>query len=373
MIRWRATLEALGWGRARNGSNTFQASGVMKRTASWSSQTGLGEAASRARTPQQYQAVRATGFIQTIWHRPGPGAPGAWHPGVGYVTASGAGNGHDRVRPARPGRGGAGDPSPGYSPFTSEPGMPSRGWILAAGVALVGAAWVAACGGGNGGDVTGPPANTPPTANFGVQCTGLSCTFTDSSSDAEGAIASWQWRFGDDGTATDQNPTHDYAAPGSYSATLTVTDGAGATDSIAKPVDVTAPTAELACTNATAAGTATTCSLTLPAQAAVKAVVTDATTCEATGDLFAFTAPVADTLTTDGCTAPVGTQADVPSSPAGTQVSLEFIGGLTQFSSAVQVTGQYPEWKLAIEDAVGAPFPADFKDLGVTLTVVPGP
>jgi hypothetical protein len=102
-------------------------------------------------------------------------------------------------------------------------------------------------------------------------------------------------------------------------------------------------------------------------------VVTDLTTCQATGDLFAFTAPVADTLTTDGCTAPVGTQADVPSSPAGTAVTLEFIAGLTQYSSAIQVTGQYPEWKLGIEDAVGAPFPADYKDMGVTLTVVPGP
>ncbi|HEX3275789.1 MAG TPA: PKD domain-containing protein [Gemmatimonadales bacterium] len=251
--------------------------------------------------------------------------------------------------------------------------MPSRGWILAAGVTLMGAATVAACGGDGGGDVTQPPANTPPTANFGVQCTGLSCTFSDSSSDAESSITAWQWRFGDGGTATDRNPTHGYATAGSYSATLTVSDSAGAVDSITKAVDVTAPTAELVCTNAPAPGTPTTCSLTLPEQAAVKAVVTSPTTCQATGDLFAFTAPVADTLTTDGCLAPVGTQADVPSSPAGTTVSFEFLAGLTQYSSAIQVTGQYPTWTLGIEDAVGAPFPADYLDMGVTLTVVPGP
>ena len=250
--------------------------------------------------------------------------------------------------------------------------MPSRGWILGAGVALAGSAFVAACGGGNG-DVTGPPANTPPTANFGVQCTGLSCTFSDSSSDAEGSIKAWLWSFGDGGTATDRNPTHGYTAAGSYTATLTVTDSAGAVDSIAKPVQVTAPTAELVCANAPAPGAASTCSLTLPEQAAVTAAITDPTTCQASGDLFAFTAPVADTLTTDGCTAPVGTQVAIPSSPAGTQISLEFIGGLTQYSSAIQVSGQYPTWKLGIEDAVGAPFPADFKDMGVTLTVVPGP
>jgi PKD repeat protein len=248
--------------------------------------------------------------------------------------------------------------------------MPSRGWIFAVGVGLV-----AACGGSNGGDVTGPPGttNTPPTANFGFQCTGLSCTFTDSSSDAESSITAWQWQFGDGGTATDRNPTHGYAAAGSYSAMLTVTDSAGATDSIAKTVQVTAPTAELACTNAAAPGTATTCVITLPEQASVKAVVTDSTACQAVGDLFAFTAPVADTLTTDGCTAPVGTQVELASAPAGTQITFEFIGGLTQYSSAIQVTGQYPEWHLGIEDAVGAPFAPDYKDMGVTLTVTPGP
>jgi PKD repeat protein len=239
--------------------------------------------------------------------------------------------------------------------------------LSAAGVVLF-----AACGGDNGGDVQAP-VNTPPTANFGVQCTGLSCTFSDSSHDAEGSITAWQWRFGDGGTATDQNPTHGYTGAGSYSATLTVTDSAGALDSITKAVEVTAPTAELACTNATAPGGPTTCSITLPEQAAVKAVVTDSTSCQATGDVFAFTAPVADTLTADGCQAPVGTAAELASSPAGTQISFNIVAGLTQYSSAVQVTGQYPEWHLGIEDAVGAPFAPDYKDMGVTLTVVPGP
>jgi hypothetical protein len=40
--------------------------------------------------------------------------------------------------------------------------------------------------------------------------------------------------------------------------------------------------------------------------------------------------------------------------------------------TAVQVSGQYPEWTLVGEDAVGAPFPTDFADMGVTLTVLPG-
>jgi PKD repeat protein len=241
------------------------------------------------------------------------------------------------------------------------------GWVPVAGVVLL-----AACGGDNGGDVQGPPANTPPTADFGADCTGLSCTFSDNSSDAEGSIKGWQWDFGDGATATDQDPVHGYAAAQTYNVTLTVTDSAGATGSVTKPVTVQAPTADLVCTNATTPGTATTCSFTLPEAAAVRAVWTDGTPCEAHGDVFAFTSPVADTLASDGCFTPVGTQVDLASSPAGTQVSFEFTSGLTQYMTAVQVSGQYPEWTLVGEDAVGAPFPTDFADMGVTLTVLPG-
>jgi PKD repeat protein len=246
--------------------------------------------------------------------------------------------------------------------------MRSIGWVPAAAAVLF-----AACG-GNGSDVTGPPgSNTPPTANFGVNCTGLDCTFSDSSSDAEGSIKAWQWNFGDSTTSTDQNPAHSYTAAGTYNATLTVTDSAGASDSITKPVQVQAPTVDLTCTNAAAPGGTTTCSFTLPQQAGVRAVMTDSIPCQAHGDVFAFTAPVADTLTADGCFAPKGTQVTLASTPAGTMVSFNIVSGLTQFMSAVQVSGQYPEWTLAVEDAIGAPFPPDFADMGVTLTVLPGP
>ena len=91
-------------------------------------------------------------------------------------------------------------------------------WILAAGAVVL-----AACG-DNGGNVTQPPGNTPPVANFGVTCSGLTCAFSDSSHDAEGAIQAWKWDFGDGNSSTDQNPTHDYATAQAYNATLTVTD-----------------------------------------------------------------------------------------------------------------------------------------------------
>lgn len=240
-------------------------------------------------------------------------------------------------------------------------------WILAAGTLVL-----AACGGGNGGDVTGPPpTNTPPVANFGVTCTGLTCTFSDSSHDAEGSIKAWQWDFGDGNSSTDQNPVHDYATAQTYNAMLTVTDSGGATNSVTKPVVLTAPTADLTCTDAATPGAPAICSVTLPQAAAVQAVMTDNIPCEAHGDSFIFTAPVADTLTTDGCFAPVGTQVQLAAAPAGTQVTFKITSGLTQFMTAVQVSGQYPEWTLAVEDAVGAPFPPDFADMGVKLTVLP--
>jgi len=61
---------------------------------------------------------------------------------------------------------------------------------------------------------------------------------------------SYEWDFGDGSTATGPTPAHTYDSPGSYTATLTVTDAAGntATDTVTvavQPVaDTTPPTAE---------------------------------------------------------------------------------------------------------------------------------
>ncbi len=84
--------------------------------------------------------------------------------------------------------------------------------------------------------------NQPPTANFTFSCSGLSCSFTSTSSDPDGTIASYSWTFGDGGTATAQNPSHTYGTGGSYTVTLRVTDNQGATSSpVSKTVTVTAP------------------------------------------------------------------------------------------------------------------------------------
>src|SRR5207244_13079388 len=82
--------------------------------------------------------------------------------------------------------------------------------------------------------------NQPPTAAFTQSCSGLSCTFTSTSSDPDGTIASYSWTFGDGATSTAQNPSHPYGAAGTYTVGLTVTDNQGATNSTSHTVALSA-------------------------------------------------------------------------------------------------------------------------------------
>ena len=99
--------------------------------------------------------------------------------------------------------------------------------------------------------------NVPPAASFTTAITALQVQFTDTSSDADGSIASWSWSFGDGTTSSVQDPLHTYAAAGTYNVTLTVTDNQSATGSIGHAVTVdsgatnTAPVAvfSFACTS----------------------------------------------------------------------------------------------------------------------------
>lgn len=90
--------------------------------------------------------------------------------------------------------------------------------------------------------VTVAAPNQAPTANFTSSCSGLSCNFTSTSSDPDGTLAGYSWTFGDGTTSTAQNPSHTFAAGGTYTVSLTVTDNRGAQSAAtAKTVTVTPP------------------------------------------------------------------------------------------------------------------------------------
>ncbi|MDR7300930.1 S8 family serine peptidase [Haloactinomyces albus] len=87
-------------------------------------------------------------------------------------------------------------------------------------------------GGDNGAEPPKDPGNTAPSAGFTVSCSYGSCSFDASgSSDSDGTVADYAWDFGDGSTGNGKTVTHRYAGGGDFTATLTVTDDAGATDS----------------------------------------------------------------------------------------------------------------------------------------------
>ncbi|MFY0573827.1 PKD domain-containing protein [Cystobacter fuscus] len=88
--------------------------------------------------------------------------------------------------------------------------------------------------------------NTPPVANFGVSVSGLTATFSDSSSDSDGSIASRGWTFGDGSGSTATNPSRVYASAGNYDVSLTVTDNGGASHTKTQTVSVGAGYVNLA-------------------------------------------------------------------------------------------------------------------------------
>lgn len=73
--------------------------------------------------------------------------------------------------------------------------------------------------------------NRPPLARFNfTPVTPLSLLpvqFFDQSSDPDGAITCWDWRFGDGVRSNVQNPVHTFSVPGTYGVNLTVCDDRG--------------------------------------------------------------------------------------------------------------------------------------------------
>src|SRR5690606_15633428 len=82
----------------------------------------------------------------------------------------------------------------------------------------------------------------PPTAAFDWPADDLAASFDASgSTDQGGSIENYAWDFGDGETGTGRTVEHEYAAPGGYDVTLTVTDDEGMTGKVTKRVTVTGP------------------------------------------------------------------------------------------------------------------------------------
>ncbi len=100
-------------------------------------------------------------------------------------------------------------------------------------------------------DAAGGGGNAAPVANFSVSTSGLTATFTDSSTDSDGSIVSRSWNFGDGTTSTATSPSKTYATAGTYTVTLTVTDDDGATNTKTSSVTVGGSTGPQTYTNGT--------------------------------------------------------------------------------------------------------------------------
>lgn len=232
-----------------------------------------------------------------------------------------------------------------------------------------------------------PPGNQPPVAAFDVQCDGLACTFTSTSTDADGTIAAHAWDFGEpaspDNTSTEANPSHTYSATDvtDFTVTLTVTDDLGAEGTHSETITVTPP-AGLQCSSG---DELVNCTLDVTEKATLTITLTSRD-CQFAGNRFEITSPIQQTVFTDGCTQPVGTvyPLEGPSDgafEAGTKIEAQFTQGVgdpedpPRGPPATRVEGSFPAWTISIDDGgnVGIPGEPDFNDLVLTVEATPTP
>jgi PKD repeat protein len=80
--------------------------------------------------------------------------------------------------------------------------------------------------------------NVAPIASFTTSCRDMVCTFTNTSQDPDGQVTAVTWQFGDGVSVDSIDATHQFAATGTYSVTMTVTDNDGAASTATVAVDV---------------------------------------------------------------------------------------------------------------------------------------
>ena len=226
--------------------------------------------------------------------------------------------------------------------------------------------------------VTAPPAGSPaPHASFDASCIAFTCTFTDTSTyDAGSTFQSRLWEFGDTTTLAATNPaTHTYASqavPTTFVVKLTVTDAAGKSSSGTGTIVVSPPVSTSNCVSGN-------CSLVLSQASRVNVSLLDHS-CSARSNTVVVTAPVTQTLFTNGCVDPLNTPVSIGGGttfPAGTALQLSILSGTLPNSSvsltpAIRISGDATQgWTLTFDDGFGGPGEPDFNDLVILVKPTP--
>jgi PKD repeat protein len=91
--------------------------------------------------------------------------------------------------------------------------------------------------------LTEPAGNQPPSVSFTASCpTYTTCQMNSAGTvDPDGDAIKYAWNFGDTGTSTSANPSRTYAAPGTYTVSLTVSDVWGRSTTVSHDVTMTEP------------------------------------------------------------------------------------------------------------------------------------
>ncbi len=86
-----------------------------------------------------------------------------------------------------------------------------------------------------------PPGNNPPAVGFTTDCTGLTCSFVNTTTEPDGDVVRYAWAFGTipESTSVSQSPPpKTYPGPGTYTVTLTATDGWNQVSTVSHTVSV---------------------------------------------------------------------------------------------------------------------------------------
>jgi PKD repeat protein len=235
--------------------------------------------------------------------------------------------------------------------------------------------------------VNGGTGNQNPVASFTLTsaCTaGTPCGFHSTSTDPDGQPAAWQWNFGDQTALGDgEDVTHTFAAAGTFTVTLTVTDNAGGQGTSTQQVTVS-PTASQDCTTATPA---VNCSLVMTQRVTVKFTIVSRS-CELSGNSLRIMAPRDQFVFFNLCNRAVGEEyvaKDAAGAPlvleGGTSLALRFNQGTASPGNpptgdpGIEISGSFPNWTLNIDDggAAGTQGEPDFNDAVVSVTATLAP